>query len=360
VQAVTPEAVQRYLERVTKKPVELLYFGKLSGADVQGMKGFGYGKPLLVRWKVDGRIREAVFSTMRGDEYGHQFFWDRAAVLMFQYETGGRMSKHVKPLNMGYVNRRGDLVPVAGVDEFFMLSEKIEGYDYYLDLERIRKGDFRVRDLDMAREFAVWLAGVHAQKKKGAPDLYQRRIRDLVGASECIFGLIDSYPEGYAAFPKERFIALEQKLVEWRWKLKSYSHRLSAVHGDFHPWNVLIEEDGGFKVLDRSRGEWGEPAGDVVCMAINYVLYGIYDRPRLSGHFETLYMTLWEEYLERTGDEELLETAAPFIVFRGLVTASPQWYPDHPPRVREGLFRLIENVLNEPRFDYTRINEYME
>ena len=36
------------------------------------------------------------------------------------------------------------------------------------------------------------------------------------------------------------------------------------MHGDFHPWNLLFREGVEFSVLDRSRGEWGEPADDVI------------------------------------------------------------------------------------------------
>ena len=174
-------------------------------------------------------------------------------------------------------------------------------------------------------------------------------------------GLVDeAFPHPYSEYPDERFQALERAVLDWRWKLKGYAHRLAAVHGDLHPWNVLVDGKGGFSVLDRSRGEWGEPAGDLATLAINYLLFGLYDKPRLQGDFERLYRVWFEEYLERTGDAEALEVIAPFFVFRALVIASPEWYPSHPPEVRRGLFRFMENVLREERFDWERINRYME
>ena len=71
-------------------------------------------------------------------------------------------------------------------------------------------------------------------------------------------------------------------------------------------------------------------------------------------------MTFWEEYLERTGDDEILEVIAPFYAFRGLVIANPEWYPNHPLRVRQGLLRFVENVLSEDRFDYRNVSRYLE
>jgi hypothetical protein len=359
---VRQRSVERYLKTRFGEDARLLGLGEIGVPGSQGMKEFGYGKPLLIRYEVGGATREAVLSIMRGDKYGHQFWWDRAAILMFQFEAGGRMERHVKPLGLGYFNQYDDLVGVSGAKEFFIVSEKAEGHDYYLDLERIRTSGTRPDDLTLARDFAAWLARVHA-RKLADPDLYYRRVRNLIGSSECIFGLVDSYAHPYELFPPERFAALEKRIVDWRWKLRGYAHRLSQVHGDFHPWNVLARElpDGpDFAVLDRSRGEWGEPADDLATMSLNYLLYGLYDHPRLDGDFAALYRAFWEHYLELSGDQEILEVIAPFYVFRGLVIASPQWYPHHPPAVRLGLFKFLERVLEDDRFDWRNINKYME
>ena len=56
----------------------------------------------------------------------------------------------------------------------------------------------------------------------------------------------------------------------------------------------------------------------------------------------------------------MLDTAAPFFAFRGLVIASPVWYPTLPLSVRRTLFRFIQNVLAEERFDPNAVNRYCE
>jgi hypothetical protein len=354
------QAIETYLRRVYGDDVRLLGAGDIGSLDAQGMKGFGYGKPLLVRFETGAGVREAVFSVMKGDKYGHQFYWDRAAILMFQYQTSARMPRHVHPLGFGYVDGSDALVPVEDPKEFFIVNEKLEGHDYFLDLERIRKNGLLERDLETAREFARWLAAVHAEKLDDPP-LYSRRVRNLLGASECILGLVDeAFPRDYAFFGEDRFRALEKRLIDWRWKLKGYAHRLSAVHGDFHPWNVLVTDDGDFSVLDRSRGEWGEPGGDLASMAVNYLLWSLYGREKLAGPFRELYLAYFGEYLERTGDSEVLEVLAPFCVFRGLVIASPEWYPDHPEAVRRRLFNFVANVLEDEVFDWEHVNRYLE
>jgi thiamine kinase-like enzyme len=351
--------LERYLLETIGAPMRLKGVGEIGVWDEQAMKEFGYGKSIKVTYEKDGQEEHVVFSTMRGDRYGHQFYWDRAAILMFEYDTSARMEKHIKPRGLGYIDESGCLVPVKRPKEFFIVNELADGKPYFNDLERIKKGDIVPRDKERAREFARWLATVHSQKHDD-PDMYLRRVRQLIGDSECIWGLIDAYPHPYDHFSPDSFRKLEKGLIDWRWKLRGYTRRLAVTHGDFHPWNVLVRPDSDFSVLDRSRGEWGEPADDIAAMSSNYLLYGLYQNRKLAGDFEGLYMTFWEEYLEQTGDEEILEVIAPFYVFRSLVTANPEWYPNHPIEVRQTLFKFTQNVLSEDRFDYRNINKYLD
>ena len=178
-----------------------------------------------------------------------------------------------------------------------MLAEFIDGREYADDLLRLRAGgELSSLDVERADALCDYLVGIHGVKRQ-APDLYLRRVRELIGHGECIFGVFDSYPK------LDRTLQdIERRCLEWRWKLRAHSSRLCQVHGDFHPWNILFREGADFSVLDRSRGEWGEPADDVACLTLNYLFFSLQRSGRLEGGFERLWRGFWQRHLERSGD----------------------------------------------------------
>ena len=125
--------------------------------------------------------------------------------------------------------------------------------------------------------------------------------------------------------------------------------------------DIMFREGTDFTVLDRSRGEWGEAADDVSSMTINYFLFGLLktDGRELDKDFKLLYETFFDVYLRETSDYELLEVIQPFYAFRGLVVASPIWYPNISMDTRRKLFNFIKNVLEAEEFDYKGVSKYL-
>jgi hypothetical protein len=78
-----------------------------------------------------------------------------------------------------------------------------------------------------------------------------------------------------------------------------------------------------------------------------------------SGPFRELWEQFWDEYLSYTKDTEILEVIAPFFAFRGVVVASPVWYPNISTDVRRKLFNFIVNVLEAERFDVGAVGSYL-
>ncbi|MBH0199594.1 MAG: phosphotransferase [Nitrospira sp.] len=356
---LSKRALQQYLQDRFGSEATLLSFGVIGKASSKGeQKRYGYGTPVKLTFRLGRRLQSAVLETMRPGPFGHEHMADRAQAILWDYDSYGRLPRHVKALDVGAFDGTQELFSVAQAREFFVLNEWAEGKSYHLDLAGLAKGA-ALRALDRARTVALarYLAQIHATKRRDA-DLYKRRLRELIGHGECIMGLTDSYPKRYGFITAELLRAVEEACNRWRWRLRDQAGRLSQVHGDFHPYNVLFRTGTDFSVLDRSRGEWGEPADDVTAMTINYLLCSLIRWGKLRGPFEVLFRLFWDTYIEASGDKGVTGTAAPFFAFRGLVVASPVWYPNLTIDVRRSLFRFIENVLDVPRFDPDRVNEY--
>lgn len=357
---ITRQAVEEYLSSLYAKPVRLLTMteqGRQEAGD--DLKGFGYGTPLFLEYEVSGEKKKAVLETMAPSSYGHDHFSDRAQAILWEHSCFNNLPRHVHSLDSGAFLDSGRIISTGPTKEFFLLTEFVTGKGYFKDLERIRdSGKAAPQDFDRTLALAGYLAEIHA-KKFDSPGLYTRRIRELLGHGECIMGLIDNYPKSFEFIDRELLKKIELACIEWRWRIKDHSSRLCQVHGDFHPWNILFRENTDFSLLDRSRGEWGEPADDTAAMTINYLFFSLQRSGRLEGDFEKMCGLFWENYLARTGDRQMLEVIAPFYAWRGLVIASPVWYPHLSTGVRKAVFNFILNVLGDDRFDPSAVNRYL-
>ncbi len=351
------ESLASYLASVLGIPVRIAAVSPLGETVRTGaVKGYGYGVPLLIEYEADGERRRTVLETTSPGPFGHEHMADRAQMLLWDHRAYNALPLHARALDVGAFRKSGVPVSLGDAEEFFLLVEHVAGRAYIQDLARLQaEGD--LRDLDTARADALcdYLVDIHRLRGRD-PGLYTRRIRELVGHGECVMGLCDSYPERHGFITRSLLEEIEHRCVAWRWRIKGRTHRLRQVHGDFHPYNILFRDGTDFSVLDRSRGEWGEPADDVTCLTGNYLFSSLQRFGRLAGGFETLFRRFWDRYLDLSGDGELLEVAAPFFAFRGLVMASPVWYPTLDEKVRRALFDFILGVLDAPAFDPARVN----
>ena len=353
------ETIEAYLTALLQQKTHVLglYVLGESSAD-RNIKSYGYGVPVRIDYETAGHGRgSAVLHTIHPGPFGHEHMADRAQILLSQHQAFNRMRSHVRSLDVGAFDRHGTLLSLGDVEELCLLTEYVEGEPYAHDLERIGVTN-QAGEHDLARADALcdYLVDMH-RVRVDRPGLYTRRIRELVGHGECVMGLTDAFPPD-SLVTARLLEEIEHRFVAWRWRLKPLTHRLREVHGDFHPWNILFGPDGTLRTLDRSRGEFGEPADDVACLTINYLFFSIRRFGKLEGGFEALFRGFWERYLERSGDAEMLKVVAPFFAFRGLVLMNPLWYPNLPDSVRSKLLAFTLAVLNSPGFDPTRVNDY--
>jgi len=325
-------------------------------ADVQDAAGtekaIGYGVPLRIVLKsADGERRELCVHTAKPDEFGHDRRSDRAANMLLSYDTFAAIPRHVQAIDVGAITKDGRCVSLRSSGEFYLITEFVEGHVYAEDIRRIaHQGKLSDHDEPRTRALASLLARIHSDKRD-APALYRRAIRDLLGSGEGIFGLVDGYPDDVPMAPPARLFNIEKRCLEWRSRLKYRTGRLCRTHGDFHPFNVLFGADDEPVLLDTSRGSLGDPADDVVCLALNYVFFALEAPGSWTSALGKLWKLFFRTYLEQTGDRELFSVAAPFLAWRALVMANPRWYPSIRPTTRDALLGFVERALDAPEFD---------
>jgi len=353
--------LEQYLTRQADRPVQITAVRQLSsetsGSDA--LKQFGYGRPLLVSYEVAGGEEKIVIHQINRNAFGHERDEDRVAAVWFDYHSFGRLPQHVPAVDMIVRTEAGQLQSIRSAQDLLLATAYRAGRPYADDFFRLRDGaPLRPLDRQRAGALATYLAEIH-QIEHDEPMLWRRRLRDLIGHGEGVMGLTDSYPPDLPYISPAELRDLEEQINRWRWRLKPLHHRLRQVHGDFHPFNILFETGPKFHVLDRSRGEWGEPADDVSCLTINYLFFSLQRSGQLEGAFQELHDHFWEQYLAARPDAELTAVIQPWLAWRVLVLASPIWYPTITEETRRRLFTFAQRVLATERYDYRRVNDYL-
>jgi len=350
-------SLKNYIKEVLGGDCSLIKVSTLAGAVYKEgeIKGYGYGEPLLLEVRCKDIEKRFVLNTIKMDHFGHEYMSDRAAILIWNHIAYNKLPKHVKSIDLGYIDKDGNIYSIDTPIEFIQLVEYVEGLEYFHDLNRIgESGELTQLDIDRVYALADYIAGIHSVKLN-EPELYRRRIRELIGHGEALMGLVDSYKGNEDFLKPGELMNIELEVVKWRWKIRDYVHRLSRVHGDFHPWNIKFRDGVDFTVLDRSRGEWGEPADDISALTINYLFFSLIYYNEFKYPFKKLWNLFFERYLDKTGDEELFRVIQPFYVWRSLVIANPIWYPDLKYKVRRMIFNFIHNILKTDYLNYKEI-----
>jgi aminoglycoside phosphotransferase (APT) family kinase protein len=344
--------IQHYLRR-SGYPDALVMALQPLGETEGELKSYGYGRPLLVSFRSQGKTRQVVLRTMRPDVFGHDRRADRVESMLLAFDTFEHVPRHVHALDVGAFDEASNMVPIAR-GEPFLLTEYVPGDLYAKDLQAVaKKAKPDAVDLSRARALAGYLVELHKEPAPRAA--YVRSIRDTVGHGEGIFGLADCYPDQHPVASRARIDAIELEAVRWRHKLRSFSHRARRTHGDFHPFNILFRHGADFSVLDASRGGVGDPADDVTCLAINYAFFALLGTGEMGGALHALWDAFFEVYSGGTGDQELHRVAPLFFTWRALVIASPTWYPGIDDQVRDRLLRFAERMLGGEVFAPERI-----
>lgn len=316
-------------------------------------KSAGYGVPIRIDVELDGGSRSFVLHGASSNPFGHNRRADRAAELILAADTYGVIPQHVRALDIGAFKIDGSSLSLKDAAEFYLLTDYVPGRPYADDLRRIANtGTVEPGDLARVKILVDYLVSLHAAPCDDVVG-YERSVRDLFGGGEGILGVVDGYGTGAPGAEPARLKQIEQQCLGWRWRLKAHRPRPARIHGDFHPFNVLFDEQSSLHVLDTSRGSLGDRADDVTCMAVNYVFFALENPTSWSPAFARLWYEFWDLYQRMSGGTDVLATAPPYLAWRVLVLACPAWYPNFPESARSRLLSFAEASLRLERFEPT-------
>jgi hypothetical protein len=351
VQAALPDA----------QIIRIEALGPDAAARDESAKGAGYGAPLRIDLWRDGVESSVVLRTATPNQFGHDRRADRAAAAILAADTFAALPRHVSVLDVGAYRGERGFVSLSETDEFYLLTSYVPGRVYAEDLREIaRSGNVVERDVTRSQALVDYLGRLHARRPARTAVAYARFVRDTLGSGEGIFGIVDGYPDDVPGAPRERLERIEERCLAWRFRLRGRHERLRRTHGDFHPFNVLFDDASSLSLLDTSRGSQGDPADDVACMAINYAFFALGNPGAWRGALRSLWSDFWQRYVDTTRDEALYEVVAPLLAWRGLVLASPVWYPALRPDDRDRILGFVERALDAPRFTPALADEFFD
>lgn len=336
----------------------------LLGADeteTETHKSTGYGVPVRIDVRHGGQERSLVLHFASANSYGHDRRADRAAAALLSADTFDKLPRHVRVFDVGAYRATDEFVSLARTGEFYLLTEYAPGHPYADDLRNLaERGELLDSDIERCHILVNYLLELHREKLGGTKASYERFVRDTLGSGEGIFGISDGYADDVPGALRERLNRIEQCCLDWRFRMRKRIERLRRTHGDFHPFNVLFDESSTLSVLDASRGALGDPGDDVSCMTINYAFFSLGHSGAWRHSFGKLWHRFWESYLSQSGDREILDVVAPLFAWRGLVLASPNWYPDLTPTDRDRILSFVEHVLAAPRFSPYMADDFFD
>lgn len=331
------------------------YVKEVLGAELLELRRLGkgvHGEGFLLRVQDSTGVKEYVLKDLAPHDLGHDYPSDRAQVFLLAYDSYNELPGHIRAIDILQLKRDKSIVSIKDGLEYFLLMEKAEGINYFTDLERLKnKSTPEPPDVEKIRTMAGYLARIHSVRPSVEPSLkrslYIRKLRDTIGHGECLMGVFDTYPEGTLA--PEEMAEIEKLSIDWRYRLRTKVDRLCQIHGDFHPGNIWFRNS-EFILLDRSRGPWGEAADDITALTINYIFFSIKNFGDVHPPYSDCLKIFYNEYINLTGDMELLEMVPLFYAFRASVVANPLFYPEVSQERRRLLFNFMKNVLRSKGF----------
>src|SRR5215831_17175863 len=135
---ISTSEIERYLKSIQGASARILSMKLLGGSGKEEIKEYGYGKPMLIAFESAGTQQRAVLHTVSPGPFGHEHMADRAQMLLWDHSSFNNLPRHLRSIDVGAFRRNGTAVSLGDAEEFFELTEYVEGRGYFEDFMRMR------------------------------------------------------------------------------------------------------------------------------------------------------------------------------------------------------------------------------
>ena len=125
--ALSTDQLECYLKSIAGPSARIVRAKVLGESEKEGIKGYGYGSPVLIDYETDGKQQRAVLHTISPGPFGHEHMADRAQILLWEHKTFNGLPRHVRSIDIGAFRRNGSVISAGDADEFFILTEYAKG-----------------------------------------------------------------------------------------------------------------------------------------------------------------------------------------------------------------------------------------
>ena len=346
------EEIEKYLSFLYNDNVTDIKLNELGS----GCVGTGHS----LDFTINGERKRKILKTLFTSNLGMDHFSDRAGSLLLAHSHYKKIPRHIQSVDVCGVLEEGSMISIGKAKEFFILMDEAKGEDMFDDFARMAKEE-RLSEKDRKRilELSDYLVQLHKEKSEDNKEsLYKRCLRGVVGGNTSIMSIVDMYPKNQAWICEYELQQMIKESVKFWSEHKFNSSRLCQVHGDFHPGNIWYNEEDEFTLLDRSGMTFGEAADDLTPFSINFIFYSFKENGALVGACKEGFNLFWQNYLDKSQDENILNVAAPFFALRSMVVINPIFYDDffgskdRANKIRRDIFYLALRMLEKGKFDF--------
>ena len=205
------------------------------------------------------------------------------------------------------------------------------------------------KEIDKIIDFIVKVhKGKHPSNNKEKLNvIYNDYLRNVIGNPEYLLMLLHNIPhDNLFLNPKEQGEFMKLMLDNMHY-FKDRHERLVSLHGDFWGANVFLKEDGEIFVIDYSRMPWGDAGFDIGFWMSQYLFQ--YHTGN-KEYFKQLGEYFLEQYIQRTGDKEIMQTMVFSLGLVAAMYASSVWVPDVDDDARKFFFEHVCEMLKIKKF----------